>query len=70
MCTLFFTSFNHTLALDVVWTEPKQIGLVDSLWKNLYVPPIILSIRNRDHEDEYRVCIDGKQRCALVSTEI
>lgn len=26
---------------DVVWSEVKQIGLVDSIFRNFYIPPII-----------------------------
>jgi hypothetical protein len=26
---------------DVVWPDVKQIGLIDSIFRNVYVPPII-----------------------------
>jgi len=26
---------------DVVWSEIKQIGLIDSIFRNFYIPPII-----------------------------
>jgi hypothetical protein len=26
---------------DVVWVESKQIGLIDSVFRNYYLPPII-----------------------------
>jgi hypothetical protein len=27
--------------LDVVWAEAKQIGLIDSVIRNYYIPPLI-----------------------------
>lgn len=27
--------------LDVVWPETKQIGIIDSIFRNFYVPPVI-----------------------------
>jgi hypothetical protein len=27
--------------IDVVWSEIKQIGLIDSIFRNFYIPPII-----------------------------
>ncbi|KAJ8080994.1 hypothetical protein PM082_017829 [Marasmius tenuissimus] len=52
---------------DVVWTKEKQSFLIDSIFNNHYVPPIILSIRKRENEiDETRVCIDGKQRLTAI----
>ncbi|GJE94133.1 hypothetical protein PsYK624_103010 [Phanerochaete sordida] len=48
---------------DVVWPESKQIGLIDSLMRNYYVPPIIFAVkRNPMTGEDVRVCIDGKQR--------
>jgi len=29
------------LQRDVVWTETKQTGLIDSVFHNFYIPPII-----------------------------
>ncbi len=35
-------SFNLLLGvIDVVWSEIKQIGLIDSIFRNFYIPPII-----------------------------
>jgi hypothetical protein len=30
--------------VDVVWPESKQIGLIDSILRNFYVPPIIFGM--------------------------
>jgi hypothetical protein len=27
--------------LDVVWPEGKQIGIIDSVFRNFYIPPVI-----------------------------
>ena len=31
----------HPTLVDVVWSEQKQIGLIDSVFRNYYIPPII-----------------------------
>jgi hypothetical protein len=31
----------HPRHVDVVWSEQKQIGLIDSVFRNYYIPPII-----------------------------
>ncbi|PVG02211.1 hypothetical protein CPB86DRAFT_870502 [Serendipita vermifera] len=50
-----------------VWTEPKQIALIDSLFRNYYVPPVIFRvIVEGKNQDEKRICIDGKQRLTSI----
>ncbi|EIM84991.1 uncharacterized protein STEHIDRAFT_60774, partial [Stereum hirsutum FP-91666 SS1] len=51
---------------DVVWKEEKQIGLVDSIFRNYYIPPVIFAVKNSDDGTEERVCIDGKQRLTSI----
>jgi uncharacterized protein with ParB-like and HNH nuclease domain len=34
------------LQRDVVWTETKQMGLIDSILHNFYIPPIIFCEQN------------------------
>ncbi|KIJ49478.1 hypothetical protein M422DRAFT_27843 [Sphaerobolus stellatus SS14] len=53
---------------DVVWPASKQIGLIDSIFRNYYIPPIIFTIA-RDEETgmETRVCVDGKQRLTSIT---
>ncbi|KAF8516507.1 hypothetical protein JB92DRAFT_3310266 [Gautieria morchelliformis] len=51
---------------DVVWSEAKQIGLIDSIFRNFYVPPIIFAVTTEDDGTEKRVCIDGKQRLTSI----
>ncbi|PCH34561.1 hypothetical protein WOLCODRAFT_78807 [Wolfiporia cocos MD-104 SS10] len=51
---------------DVVWPEAKQIGLIDSIFRNFYVPPLIFAVVYRDDGSEKRVSIDGKQRLTSI----
>ncbi|KAI0275834.1 hypothetical protein BGY98DRAFT_1098601 [Russula aff. rugulosa BPL654] len=51
---------------DVVWSEIKQIGLIDSVFRNFYIPPIIFAVSQSPDGTERRVCIDGKQRLTSI----
>ncbi|EIW73182.1 hypothetical protein M231_07438 [Tremella mesenterica] len=53
---------------EVVWSELKMIGLIQSLFMNYYIPPIVFSVNaNVQEQSETRVCIDGKQRCSSIA---
>ncbi|KAH8105329.1 hypothetical protein BXZ70DRAFT_1004839 [Cristinia sonorae] len=52
---------------DVVWPETKQTGLIDSLFRNFYVPPVIFVVEMRDDGSEHRTCVDGKQRLTSIN---
>lgn len=30
--------------VDVVWPETKQIGIIDSVFRNFYIPPVIFGV--------------------------
>ncbi|KAF8129066.1 hypothetical protein EV363DRAFT_1169876 [Boletus edulis] len=47
---------------EIVWPESKQIGLIDSILRNFYVPPIIFVAHQHEDGSETKTCIDGKQR--------
>ncbi|KAH7910427.1 hypothetical protein BJ138DRAFT_1008858 [Hygrophoropsis aurantiaca] len=51
---------------DVVWAESKQSGLIDSILRNYYMPPIIFAVSIADDGSELRTCIDGKQRLTSI----
>ncbi|KAG6829907.1 hypothetical protein H0H87_009809 [Tephrocybe sp. NHM501043] len=51
---------------DVVWPDTKMIGLIDSVFRNFYMPPIIFSVVTYDDGSEKRICIDGKQRLTSI----
>ena len=53
-------------ATEVVWTEQRQIELLDSLWRNYYVPPIVFAVYRDEEEEEVRCCVDGKQRLTSI----
>ncbi|KAJ7235709.1 hypothetical protein B0H12DRAFT_1141128 [Mycena haematopus] len=51
---------------EVVWPETKQIGIIDSILRNFYIPPIIFAVNSFDDGTETRTCIDGKQRLTSI----
>ncbi|KAI5123010.1 hypothetical protein M0805_007632 [Coniferiporia weirii] len=51
---------------EVVWLDAKQSGLIDSLLRNFYIPPVIFAFSQSDDGDEKRTCIDGKQRLTSI----
>ncbi|KAI0356390.1 hypothetical protein OH77DRAFT_1401547 [Trametes cingulata] len=51
---------------DVVWPEPKQIKVLDSIWRNYYVPPVVFAVYLDDEGEEVRCCVDGKQRLTSI----
>ncbi|KIK82235.1 hypothetical protein PAXRUDRAFT_724082 [Paxillus rubicundulus Ve08.2h10] len=51
---------------DVVWHEEKQSGLIDSILRNYYIPPVIFAVAFQEDGSELRTCIDGKQRLTSI----
>ncbi|KAG5650584.1 hypothetical protein H0H81_011723 [Sphagnurus paluster] len=51
---------------DVVWPESKQIALIDSLFRNFYIPPIVFAVTEDEEGQTIRVCVDGKQRLTSI----
>ncbi|KAJ7717915.1 hypothetical protein DFH07DRAFT_692052, partial [Mycena maculata] len=51
---------------EVVWPESKQIGIIDSIFRNFYIPPVIFAVNAFDDGTETRTCIDGKQRLTSI----
>jgi Protein of unknown function DUF262 len=62
---LIYTTGMRLLA--VVWSSTKQMAIIDSLFHNYYVPPVVFAI-SRDPIDgvETRLCVDGKQRLTSI----
>ncbi|KAK7443793.1 hypothetical protein VKT23_015574 [Stygiomarasmius scandens] len=50
---------------DVVWSDHKQISLIDSLYHQFFVPPILIVTRSTN-DGTMRTCIDGKQRLSSI----
>ncbi|KAI6024231.1 hypothetical protein EDC04DRAFT_2869528 [Pisolithus marmoratus] len=51
---------------DVVWPDTKQIGLIDSILRNFYIPPVIFVTHQHEDGSETKTCIDGKQRITSI----
>lgn len=49
----------------VVWNTAKQSAVIDSIFRNCYVPPVLFSIHtvtnDEGDEQDFRICVDGKQ---------
>ena len=63
---------NHHLrgwptSVAVVWSASKQMAIIDSLFHNYYIPPVVFAI-SKDPIDGYetRLCVDGKQRLTSI----
>ena len=55
-----------TRGIDVVWPTGKQMEIIDSLFHNFYVPPVIFAVMHDEEGEEVRVCVDGKQRLTSI----
>ncbi|KAJ6628698.1 hypothetical protein B0H10DRAFT_2160694 [Mycena sp. CBHHK59/15] len=51
---------------DVVWPLQKQINLIDSLFRNFWIPPVVFAVQLDEDNMPYRVCVDGKQRLTSI----
>lgn len=61
-----YIDLNPTYQREVVWPESKQIGLIDSIFRNFYIPPIIFAVQKDEDGETIRVCVDGKQRLTSI----
>lgn len=50
----------------LVWSTPKQIKLIDSLFRNFYIPPVVFAVHNDRGGGRTRVCVDGQQRLRSI----
>ncbi|TFY60418.1 hypothetical protein EVG20_g7415, partial [Dentipellis fragilis] len=51
---------------DIVWPVNKQVEIIDSIFHNFYVPPVIFAVVTGDDGEEVRICVDGKQRLTSI----
>ncbi|KAJ7904596.1 hypothetical protein B0H14DRAFT_2327946, partial [Mycena olivaceomarginata] len=51
---------------DVVWPVQKQALLIDSLFRNFYIPPVVFAVTQDEEGVPIRVCVDGKQRLTSI----
>jgi uncharacterized protein with ParB-like and HNH nuclease domain len=40
--------------------------IIDSLFHNFYIPPVIFAVMQDEDGEEVRVCVDGKQRLTSI----
>ena len=40
--------------------------LLDSIWRNYYVPPVVFAVYKDEEGEEVRCCVDGKQRLTSI----
>ncbi|KAI0829915.1 hypothetical protein BC628DRAFT_1337206 [Trametes gibbosa] len=57
---------NPSYQRDVVWTEQKQIKVLDSIWRNYYVPPVVFAVYYNEDAQPVMHCVDGKQRLTSI----
>ncbi|KAL5507364.1 hypothetical protein ACEPAH_6820 [Sanghuangporus vaninii] len=52
----------------VVWSREKQMTLIESIFRNFYIPPVLFYVRTEldDPDLPVRVCMDGKQRLSSI----
>ncbi|KAG9124809.1 hypothetical protein FRC07_010151 [Ceratobasidium sp. 392] len=67
-CDAIYTQIQEVEAeyqRDVVWNNNKQSGLIDSVYRDYFIPPILFAVHIIDGE-RTKVCIDGKQRLTSI----
>lgn len=61
-----YLDLNPEYQRDVVWNKTRMTGLINSLFEDYYIPPIIFNRQKITIEDGTqrwkRICVDGKQR--------
>ena len=66
-----YMNINPDYQREVVWSEQRMIHLIDSLFNNYYVPPLIFKAitgvkEGTNERRKWRTCIDGKQRLTTI----
>ncbi|THH32294.1 hypothetical protein EUX98_g1899 [Antrodiella citrinella] len=57
---------NPAYQREVVWTDDKKTMLLDSIFRNFYVPPILFVVTQDDEGQNVKKCMDGKQRLTSI----
>jgi len=53
---------------DIVWNPKKQSMLIDSMYRGIYIPPVVFSVHwDTTSKAKVRLCVDGKQRLTAIS---
>ena len=56
--------FSHST--EIVWPENKQMKLLDSIYRNFYVPRVVFAVYTEDEGEKVKCCGDGKQRLTSI----
>ena len=64
-------NINPDYQRDVVWPEARMTHLIDSLFNNFFVPPLVFKVVSgvkpgTTERRRWRTCIDGKQRLTAI----
>ena len=57
-----------------MWPQDKKIALIESLFRNYYIPPVLFFVTDVKEEEPgseqpeqpLRICMDGKQRLTSI----
>jgi hypothetical protein len=54
--------------LEFVWTNTRQQGLIDSLFKGSPIPAVVLAVKEQEGKKgkNFYTCIDGQQRLTTI----
>lgn len=63
---LYIDVIDRAMSIDIVWSETKQTQLINSVFHNFYIPPVIFAVHKDDEGEDVRVCVDGKQRLTSI----
>jgi hypothetical protein len=66
-----YMNINPDYQREVVWSDARMSHLIDSLFNNYYVPPLIFKVVSgvkpgTTERRKWRTCIDGKQRLTAI----
>ena len=51
---------------DIVWSDDKHSALIDSMFRNMYIPPLLFHLTKDENGEPVKVCMDGKQRLSSI----
>ncbi|KAJ7781155.1 hypothetical protein B0H16DRAFT_1497258 [Mycena metata] len=57
---------NPSYQREVVWPASRQSLLIDSIFRNVWIPPVLFSVNEDEDGIPTRVCVDGKQRLTSI----
>jgi hypothetical protein len=58
--------YTHSTGKGTVWSTEKQMLIINSLFYNFYIPPIMFAVVKDEDGHEMRICMDGKRRLTSI----